>query len=142
MASPAWLPQETQSSSSQTSVMSSATGEPTTSSSTPNADSTQEAAQGKFISPPGYSVCRASFSYMNANVPSGSSQQSSSSPVSQSLHFMFLEISGSSGETSSDLAFVAGHSINFRRFFSIAPTSYSWPVCKCWLFIFIQHFTN
>ncbi|KAG5608601.1 hypothetical protein H5410_019882 [Solanum commersonii] len=81
MASPAWLPQETQSSSSQTSVMSSATGEPTTSSSTPNADSTQEAAQGKFISPPGYSVCRASFSYMNANVPSGSSQQSSSSPV-------------------------------------------------------------
>lgn len=92
MASPAWLPQEKQSSSSQTSVMSSATGEPTTSSSTPNADSTQEAALGKFIPPPGYSVGRASFSYMNANVPSGSSQQSSSSPVSQSLHFMFLEI--------------------------------------------------
>ncbi|MCE3217089.1 hypothetical protein HAX54_010315 [Datura stramonium] len=61
--------------------MSSATGEPTSSSSTPNADSTQEAAQGKFISPPGYSVGRASFSYMNASVPSGSSQQSSSSPV-------------------------------------------------------------
>ncbi|KAJ8564843.1 hypothetical protein K7X08_001303 [Anisodus acutangulus] len=81
MASPAWLPQEMQSSSSQTSVMSSATGEPTTSSSTPNADSTQEAAQGKFIPPPGYSVGRASFSYMNASVPSGSSQQSSSSPV-------------------------------------------------------------
>ncbi|KAK4373432.1 hypothetical protein RND71_008816 [Anisodus tanguticus] len=81
MASPAWLPQEMQSSSSQTSVMSSATGEPATSSSTPNADSTQEAAQGKFIPPPGYSVGRASFSYMNASVPSGSSQQSSSSPV-------------------------------------------------------------
>lgn len=81
MASPASLPQEMQSSSSQTSVMSSATGEPTTSSSTPNADSTQEAAQGKFIPPPGYSVGRASFSYMNASVPSGSSQQSSSSPV-------------------------------------------------------------
>ncbi|CAN4090396.1 unnamed protein product [Withania somnifera] len=49
MASPAWMPQETQSSSSQTSVMSSATGEPTTSSSTPYVDPTQEAAQGKFI---------------------------------------------------------------------------------------------
>ncbi|KAJ8562924.1 hypothetical protein K7X08_031376 [Anisodus acutangulus] len=81
MASPAWLPREMQSSNSHTSVMSSATGEPTTSSSTPNADSTQEAAQGKFIPPPGYSVGRASFSYMNASVPSGSSQQSSSSPV-------------------------------------------------------------
>ncbi|PHT81167.1 Pre-mRNA-processing protein 40C [Capsicum annuum] len=70
-----------QSSRSQTSVMSSATGEPTTSSSTPNADSTQEVAQGKFIPPPGYSVGQASFSYMNASVPPGSSQQSSSSPV-------------------------------------------------------------
>ncbi|XP_055802640.1 pre-mRNA-processing protein 40C isoform X2 [Solanum dulcamara] len=81
MASQAWLAQEMQSSSSHTSVMNSATGEPTTSSTTPNADSTQEAALGKFIPPPGYSVGRASFSYMNANVPSGSSQQSSSSPV-------------------------------------------------------------
>lgn len=72
--------------------MSSATGEPTTSSSTPNADSTQEVAQGKFIPPPGYSVGQASFSYMNASVPPGSSQQSSSSPVSQSLHFMSLEM--------------------------------------------------
>lgn len=87
MASPAWLPQEMQSSSSQTSGMSLATGEPTTSSSTPNADSTQEAVQGKFIPPPGYSAGRASFSYVNASVPSGSSQQSSSSPVSQIFTF-------------------------------------------------------
>ncbi|CAN4080945.1 unnamed protein product [Withania somnifera] len=80
MASPAWMPQEMQSSSSQTSVMSSATGEPSTSSSAPSADSTHKAAQGKFIAPPGYGVGRDSFSYVNASVPSGSSQQSSSSP--------------------------------------------------------------
>lgn len=131
-----------QSSSPQTSVMSSATRKSTTGSSIPNTDSTQEAAQGKFIPPPGYSVDRASFSYMNANVPSGVSQQSSSSPVSQSLHLCFWRYNGSSGETLNDLAFVAGHSINFCRFFSLAPTSDPWPVCKCWLFIFIQYFTD
>ncbi|MCD7457344.1 hypothetical protein HAX54_034894 [Datura stramonium] len=89
MASPAWLPRKCSAPSSQTSVMSSATGEPTSSSSTPNADSTQEAAQGKFISPPGYSVDGLLFSYMNASVPSGSSQQSSSSPVIPSTFLQF-----------------------------------------------------
>ncbi|XP_059308905.1 pre-mRNA-processing protein 40C isoform X1 [Lycium ferocissimum] len=109
MASPAWLPQEMQSSSSQTSVMSSAAGEPTTSSSTPHADSTQEAAQGKFIPPPGYNAGRASFSYMNASVPSGSSQQSSSSPVISST---------SSGSSASPQPPIPGQSANVGSSFS------------------------
>ncbi|XP_075089547.1 pre-mRNA-processing protein 40C isoform X2 [Nicotiana tabacum] len=109
MASPAWLPQEMQSSSSQTSGMSLATGEPTTSSSTPNADSTQEAVQGKFIPPPGYSAGRASFSYVNASVPSGSSQQSSSSPVIPST---------SSGSSASLQPPIPGQSANVGSSFS------------------------
>ncbi|KAK9275913.1 hypothetical protein L1049_023187 [Liquidambar formosana] len=102
MASPAWLPQEVQSSTSQALVSGSTTGGPAGGSVAPTAtspspiagtptskgpsgtpiDSMEESAQAKFSNAPGYVVPAPSFSYgmlPNASTTSGSSQQSSSS---------------------------------------------------------------
>lgn len=100
MASPAWLPQEVQSSTSQASVSGPPTMGPSTPTSTPSpalgtatskgatgtaSDAAQEHSEANFVTNPVFVARPPSFSYNvhpNVNSPSASSQQPSSSPVS------------------------------------------------------------